>query len=91
MTNIYEGSVCIIEQDRIKEIVDKIKEEFILMMNIECWEKLQDIIYFKKIGGKVITEWSNFLDFVSANSKEIFDFEKFEDIIEDLEKKIKMN
>jgi hypothetical protein len=87
MSDISEGNICLLEQEEIKKIVDKIKEEMILCMNNEYWEKLSDIIYFTNTDRKVTSEWESFVSFISDNSKETFDSDGFDNIISELEKK----
>ena len=84
--NVYEGNVCILEREAINDSVYRIKEELILGMNETYWEELQDIIYFRPIGGKVSKEWKDFLFFVSSHSEKIINIELLEDILSNLEK-----
>jgi len=86
MSGILEGDICLLEQEKIKGVVDKIKEEMPLGLNHEYWDRLQDIIYFKN-DGKVTKAWSNFLTFVLENSKNIFDADRFNKITSDLKRK----
>jgi len=85
--NIYEGIVCVLEQDNIKEVVNKIQEELPLAMNIGCWEKLQDFIFFQSAERKILPQWSNFLDFAKSHSETIINTDILDNIVNGLEKK----
>jgi hypothetical protein len=68
MGSIYKGDICKLEQEKIKDIVDNIRENLPMEMKEECWKKMEGIIYFTNLG-KITKRWDAFLKFVSSHSK----------------------
>ena len=85
MGDIYQGDVCLTEQEEIYSVVARIETELPIVMTTGHWEKLQDIICLKS-EGMPTKEWTDLLAIVSSHSKNDIDLDKLGNIIENLKK-----